>query len=124
MTYAERVAQLEAEGITSSDAQGMADYERAQGVPFDFDPAHPGERQGRRGMAWRGTAWHGGPGWAGKDKMTGTELKTLRYKLGLSLAQASRQVEVSARAWCRWEAGERPVPEGAAKLFKLLNKVS
>jgi transcriptional regulator with XRE-family HTH domain len=55
--------------------------------------------------------------------MTGARLKNLRYKLKLSLAEASRQVEVSARTWCRWEAGETPVPERAVKLFKLLNKV-
>ena len=55
--------------------------------------------------------------------MTAAELKKLRKKLGLSLAQASGQVEVSVSTWCRWESGETPVPEGAAKLFKLLNKV-
>jgi DNA-binding transcriptional regulator YiaG len=55
--------------------------------------------------------------------MTGLELKRLRYKLKLSLSQASEQVEVSPRTWCRWESGETPVPERAVKLFKLLNKV-
>ena len=55
--------------------------------------------------------------------MTGTELKALRRKLGLSLAQASRQVEVTARTWARWESGERRIPDGAMKLFKLLNRV-
>lgn len=55
--------------------------------------------------------------------MNGSELKALRKELGLSLAQASRQVEVSSRTWCRWEAGNQKIPEGAVKLFKLLNKV-
>ena len=55
--------------------------------------------------------------------MNGSELKTLRKKLGLSLAQAGRQTEVSARTWCRWESGKQNIPEGAVKLFKLLNKV-
>jgi DNA-binding transcriptional regulator YiaG len=55
--------------------------------------------------------------------MTGRELKRLRYNLKLSLAQASAQVEVSPRTWCRWESGETPVPERAVKLFKLLNKI-
>jgi len=52
--------------------------------------------------------------------MTGSELKALRKKLGLSLAQAARQVEVSSRTWARWETSER-VPEGAVKLFEILN---
>ena len=56
--------------------------------------------------------------------MNGTELKALRYKLNLSLAQASRQVEVSARTWARWESGVQRIPEGAMKLFKLLNKIN
>lgn len=55
--------------------------------------------------------------------MTGTELKALRKKLGLSLAQASRQVEVSARTWARWESGVQTIPEGAVKLFRILNKL-
>jgi len=55
--------------------------------------------------------------------MTGAELKALRYKLKLSLAQAARQVEVSVSTWCRWEANKKPVPAGAVKLFKLLNKI-
>lgn len=55
--------------------------------------------------------------------MVGVELKALRKELGLSLAQASRQVEVSARTWARWEAGAKPIPEGALKLFRILNKL-
>lgn len=52
--------------------------------------------------------------------MTGHELKKLRKSLGLSLAQAARQVEVSVRTWARWEVCER-VPEGAVKLFEIEN---
>ena len=59
----------------------------------------------------------------GKAGMEGSELKKLRKKLGLSLAQAARQVEVSARTWARWEAGDQAVPEGAMKLFRILNKL-
>ncbi len=55
--------------------------------------------------------------------MDGAELKKLRKKLGLSLSQASRQVEVSARTWARWEAGNQAIPEGAMKLFRILNKL-
>lgn len=53
--------------------------------------------------------------------MDGKELKELRKSLGLSLAQASRQVEVSSRTWCRWEAGDQPIPEGSMKLFRIIN---
>jgi DNA-binding transcriptional regulator YiaG len=54
--------------------------------------------------------------------MTGPELKALRKTLGLSLAQAARQVEVSSRTWARWETSAR-VPGGAVKLFEILNKI-
>mgnify|MGYP001572795522 FL=1 len=43
MTYAERVAELEAEGLNTSDAQGVADAEALQGREFDFDPAAPND---------------------------------------------------------------------------------
>jgi DNA-binding transcriptional regulator YiaG len=54
--------------------------------------------------------------------MTGKQLKALRKSLGLSLAQASRQVEVSSRTWCRWESGAQDIPPGALKLFMMLNE--
>ena len=41
MTYAERVQQLEAEGLSTSDAQGVADAEALKGREFDFDPRYP-----------------------------------------------------------------------------------
>lgn len=56
--------------------------------------------------------------------MTGAELKELRKLLGLSLAQASRQVEVTPSTWCRWESGKQPIPPGAMKLFKMINNIS
>jgi len=52
--------------------------------------------------------------------MTGAELKELRHSLGLSLTQASRQLEVSARTLARWETSDH-VPDGAVKLFMILN---
>ncbi len=52
--------------------------------------------------------------------MNGAELKKLRKSLGLSLAQAAKQVEVSVRTWARWETSET-VPAGAVKLFKIQN---
>jgi DNA-binding transcriptional regulator YiaG len=53
--------------------------------------------------------------------MNAQELKSLRKKLGLSLSQAARQVEVSVSTWCRWESGKQKMPNGAEKLFLLLN---
>lgn len=41
MTYADRVKQLEGEGLTTSDAQAVADAEQLRGRVFDFDPEHP-----------------------------------------------------------------------------------
>ena len=41
MTYAERVQELENEGLTTSDAQGVADAEAMQGRAFDFNPEYP-----------------------------------------------------------------------------------
>ncbi len=54
--------------------------------------------------------------------MVGQELKKLRQRLGLSVAEAARQVAVAGRSWYRWENGSRKMPEGALKLFKLINK--
>jgi DNA-binding transcriptional regulator YiaG len=55
--------------------------------------------------------------------MEGSELKALRKTLGLSLAKAARQAEVSSRTFARWESGVQKIPEGAIKLFKLLNSM-
>ena len=41
MTYADRVTELENEGLTTSDAQGVADLEQMRGRVFDFDPSNP-----------------------------------------------------------------------------------
>ena len=54
--------------------------------------------------------------------MKGTELHRLRNDLGLSIAEAARQVEVSERTWLRWERDTKPIPQGAIKLLRLLNK--
>ena len=51
--------------------------------------------------------------------MTGAELKKLRKSLGLSLAKAAAQVEVSPRTWARWEV--MGAPPGAVKLFRIVN---
>lgn len=67
-------------------------------------------------MAWRGSARQG-------NELKGDDLKALRKKLGLSLAEAARQVEVTPRTWARWESGERAIPTGAVKLFLMVNKI-
>lgn len=41
MTYQDRIRELEAEGLTTSDAQGVADVEAQQGRKFDYDPEYP-----------------------------------------------------------------------------------
>ena len=41
MTYAQRVAELEREGLTTSDAQAVVDAEQMLDCVFDFDPEHP-----------------------------------------------------------------------------------
>lgn len=53
--------------------------------------------------------------------MDGQDLKRLRKNLGLSIAKAARQVEVTPRTWARWEAGDSQLPEGAVKLFRIVN---
>jgi DNA-binding transcriptional regulator YiaG len=64
-----------------------------------------------------------GPVGYGVAGMDGQKLKALRKELKLSLAQAARQVEISPRTWARWEAGDSKPPEGAIKLFLILNKL-
>lgn len=43
ITYAARVAQLEADGLSTSDAQATADAEKARGRVFAFDAANPAD---------------------------------------------------------------------------------
>ena len=40
-----------------------------------------------------------------------------RCRKGLSQANMAKLVGVSLRTWTRWETGEQPVPEVAAKLL-------
>ena len=56
--------------------------------------------------------------------MEGSELKKLRKSLNLSLAKAARQIEISPRSLARWESGVQKIPEGAIKLFKIVNHIS
>ena len=55
--------------------------------------------------------------------MNASELKSQRQNLGLSIAQAARQVKVHPRTWARWESGRQAIPEGAVQLFRILNKL-
>lgn len=43
MTYSERVAELEADGLTTSDAQAVADCEATQGRHFDANAEYPND---------------------------------------------------------------------------------
>lgn len=69
----------------------------------------------RRGMTWLGMARI--------FFMKGNRLKSYRKALGLSLAEASAQVHVTSRTWCRWEKGERKIPESVSELFCRKNKI-
>lgn len=55
--------------------------------------------------------------------MTGTELKALRIELGISVAEAARQLGISARSINRWESDERPIPDNAVALIHTLKRV-
>lgn len=48
-------------------------------------------------------------------------LKELRKKLSLSLAEAADQVHVTARTWARYEAGDRKLPDSVLHLFCIQN---
>ena len=48
MTYADRVAELEAEGCCTSDAQGIADAEAMKGRVFDFNQEYPIDPHGEQ----------------------------------------------------------------------------
>lgn len=43
MTYADRVQQLEEEGLCTSDAQAVADVEAKKGRAFDYNPQYPND---------------------------------------------------------------------------------
>ena len=51
--------------------------------------------------------------------MKPADIKALREKYNLSIAEAARMVYVSERNWRRWESGDRAMPEAALELFKI-----
>ncbi len=55
--------------------------------------------------------------------MTAEELKKLRIKLGLSISESARAVQISDRSWQRYESGDRRIPEGVVELYCLKNGV-
>jgi DNA-binding XRE family transcriptional regulator len=87
-------------------------------------------------VTWQGVAWTGREGqiWLGLVRqgavrqqeaglMGHEQLKDLRNKLGLSVAQAAGQVHVSARSWSRYEDGTRSIPDAIIHLFCIQNNV-
>lgn len=62
-------------------------------------------------------------GLQGRKLTIESSLKKLRQSLGLTIAQAAKQVEVGHRTWARWESGDQAIPAGYLRLFKLLNHV-
>lgn len=47
------------------------------------------------------------------------EIRKLRNRHGLTVAQAAAMVRVTDRTWRRWEDGTRTMPPGALELFIL-----
>jgi DNA-binding transcriptional regulator YiaG len=112
--------------MAGADWQGEARHGTARRGAARHGTARQGlARQAGNGLDRQGVARQGKAGTGNKGKiMTGSELKLLRKQLGLSLATAARQVETSVSTWCRWESGKQPIPLGAIKLFKILNKLT
>jgi transcriptional regulator with XRE-family HTH domain len=48
-------------------------------------------------------------------------LKGTRESIGLSVADAAKQVRIDRRSWQRYESGDRKPPEGLLELFCLKN---
>lgn len=53
--------------------------------------------------------------------MEGIELRARRVAFGLSVAEAARLCEHSAKHWRDWEAGRRPVPDSVADAMRALS---
>ena len=48
-------------------------------------------------------------------------VKQVRQSLGLSVADAAKQVRIDRRSWQRYESGDRQPPDGLLELFCLKN---
>ena len=49
------------------------------------------------------------------------QIKLTRQSLGLSVADAAKQVRIDRRSWQRYESGERKPPDGVVELFCIKN---
>jgi DNA-binding transcriptional regulator YiaG len=56
-----------------------------------------------------------------KRSLSGKELRAARQELGLTVTEIAASLGVSARTIDRWESSEKPIPETASRLFKILN---
>ena len=56
--------------------------------------------------------------------MTGTEVRQIRKRLGLTQAALAEQIGVTASSVARWEQGVIGIRESAARLLQLLAKQS
>ncbi len=54
--------------------------------------------------------------------MTGSEVRRIRKRLGLTQAQLAERVGVTASSVARWEQGVLGIRESAARLLRLLAK--
>lgn len=52
------------------------------------------------------------------------KIKHLRQRLGLSVADAAKQVRIDRRSWQRYESGDRKPPHGLLELFCIKNGLS
>lgn len=52
--------------------------------------------------------------------LSAKELREARTEMGLTRAEAARQVLVNYRTWQNWERGERPVPSYVRILLEYL----
>lgn len=55
--------------------------------------------------------------------MNGHEFRDARESLGLTITEVGSSLGVSARTVARWESSSKPIPETAAKLFRILHDV-
>ena len=53
--------------------------------------------------------------------ITHERLKQLRSSMGLSVADAAKQVRIDRRSWQRYESGDRQPPDGLLELFCMKN---
>lgn len=57
------------------------------------------------------------------SNLTPNDVLGYRSRMGLTQVDMARLVGVSLRTWTRWENGEQPVPEVAAKLLAKMEEI-